>query len=65
MRSSPARVPVLDPDQERRRHALWQRVAQLRAQLQTEPELQAHHELGQALAELRALDSINKGGGDA
>ena len=71
-------VPVLDSDSERCRHVLWQRIAQLRAQLskklpeymvpglraqlQVEPTQEAHHELGTALEELRSFDYAERGG---
>ena len=48
-------VPVSDSDSERCRNVLWQRIAQLRAELQIEPTVQLRSELGAALEELRSL----------
>ena len=58
-------IPILDSVLERRRHHLWRRVAELRAELLTEPSAQTHHELGAALAQLHAFDSIASGKGSA
>jgi hypothetical protein len=49
------------PESERERHELSRRVAALRTELQA-PTLKLHHELGEALVVLRALDDGKDGG---
>ena len=51
-----APIAVLDPDAETRRHAQWQRVAALRAELLLNPTVELHIALAEALMQLREAE---------